>query len=220
MHWRAFLEYCKKNEERSFKELSTDIALDMQTRQALGDVDGRLIYWPEPNMLVKIFDKNYEPKGSIVCKFVDEKEFEYTDPHESSIVLKSVYDQINEPRCIFNTKFPILLRFNQKFMLNKKLPQASYSFRDASIVAIRQLCIESNLVNKFKSTFANLCGFFSKSEFLEVNIEDQDVAGTILEKMSDGMNKKFGITPAINFTTVAKNLSRIKVDFSDDDSEE
>ena len=219
-HWGAFLEYRKKNEERSFEELSTDIALDMQTRQALGNVDGRLIYWPEPNMLIKIFDENYEPKENIVCKFVDENESEYTDPHESSIVLKSVYEQINEPRCIFNAKFPILLQFNQKFMLNKKLPQSSYSFRDSSIVAIRQLCIESNLVNKFKSTFANLCGFFSKAEFLEVNIEDQDAAGTILKKMSSGMNTKFGITPAINFRTVAKNLSQIKVDFSDDDSEE
>ena len=74
--------------------------------------------------------------------------------------------------------------------------------------------------NNFVSMFANLCGLFSEAAFVGVDVQDIDTIGTVLDKMSEEMNKKFNIIPAIDFSKVAKNLASIKMKFSEDENEE
>ncbi len=205
--WDAFKCY-KKKAKRSYESLSKDIELDMRTREALASVDGRLIYWPEPNMLVKIFDKRCSTNFD-GYSFIDSTEEEYEYPHESSVILSYVYAPHKVPRCIFDSRFPILLKLNDDFLSNKKLPQASYQFRNTSITVSRQLKIPSKLVNKFKSIFSNLCGFYSNADFLGVTINSDDEFGNTLVKMVHGINEKFEIESAVDFVQVARKLACI-----------
>lgn len=215
---KGYEDYCKENNFISYDKLRGNISLDMQTRRALSLSDPRLLYWPEPNMIFKVFDKKSEADYK-KYSFIEEEI--YTDPCESSVLLHSIYTQ-NEQNvtAIFSPSYPVELKLNRSFMLSKtfsSLPQAHYIFRNTAIVAYRQLCIKGSM-SEFVSTFSNLYSLFSKASLLGVSKEGVDAIH--IAPFYSGINKTFGISPEIDFEKSVLEIGKIPYKASVVDAEE
>lgn len=204
---KGYEDYCKENNFVSYDDLNSNIDLDMQTRQALSLSDPRLLYWPEPNMIFKVFDKKC---GIDYKKYSFTEEGIYTDPYESSVLLHSIYIQ-NEGKvtAVFSPSHPVELKLNRSFMLSKtfsSLPQAHYIFRNTAIVVYRQLSIKGSR-SEFVSTFSNLYSLFSKASSLGVSKDD--VESVCISPFCSGINKKFNISPPIDFEKSVLEIGKI-----------
>lgn len=125
-----FKEYEKKygyyKEDDYFGSIFVGIEEDRYARAAVSQVDPRLAYYSEPNLIVKIDSK----KVAMPYSFLDnegswtlatkEYSFKSYDPHESMNILKRIYEtHKDKPGIIFDPKHPVLMRLPERMLVDK-----------------------------------------------------------------------------------------------------